>query len=53
MISYRQLAIDAAKEAGKVLLELSKNDIRYRMKNEHDILAEGDLKSEEIIIKRD
>ena len=52
MHSYKQLAIEAAKEAGEILLSLSKKDINYQMKNAHDILAEGDLKSEETIIKK-
>lgn len=52
MQSYKQLAIEAAKEAGEILLSLSKKDINYQMKNAHDILAEGDLKSEKTIIKK-
>jgi myo-inositol-1(or 4)-monophosphatase len=52
MTSYKQLAIDAAKEVGDLLLELSKQDIKYEMKNPYDILAEGDLKSEKIIIDK-
>lgn len=52
MKQHKQLAIEAAKEAGEILLSLSKQDIKYEMKNAHDILAEGDLKSEEIIIKK-
>jgi myo-inositol-1(or 4)-monophosphatase len=51
MHSPREVAIAAAKEAGALLLRLSEEDIRYTMKNQHDILAEGDLQSEEIILK--
>lgn len=46
----RETAIAAAKKAGKVLLEMSKDEIGYSMKNSHDILSEADLKSEKIII---
>lgn len=45
------VAIDAAKKAGEALLELSKSEIKYEMKNRHDILAEGDLVSEKTIIE--
>ena len=52
MSTPRSVAIDAAKEAGELLLQLSKEDIKYQMKSEHDILAEGDLQSEKIIIDK-
>jgi len=52
MTPYKQVAIDAVKEAGELLSQLSKNDIKYKMKTPHDILAEGDLISEEIIINK-
>ncbi len=48
----KDVAIAAAKEAGKKLLELSKNPIKYSFKNPHDILAEGDLLSEKIIVEK-
>ena len=50
--NFKQVAIDAAKEAGKVLLELSQNAIQYQMKNSRDIQAEADLQSEKIIIEK-
>ncbi|MDO8486970.1 MAG: inositol monophosphatase [Candidatus Curtissbacteria bacterium] len=43
-------AIDAARKAGNSILELSTKEIKYSMKNKHDILAEADLESEKIII---
>ena len=49
--SIKDVAIHAATEAGKILVELSKKDISYQMKSVHDIVAEADLRSEEIIIK--
>lgn len=52
MNTPKQVAITAAKDAGKLLLQLSQDDIKYQMKNTHDILAEGDLKSEKLIINR-
>ena len=52
MATYKEVAIEAAKEAGEMLLELSKNKIKYSMKNSYDILAEGDLQSEKIIISK-
>lgn len=45
-------AIEAAKEAGSVLIELFQDKSKkYEMKNNLDILAEADLKSEKIIIE--
>lgn len=52
MNTPKHVAITAAKEAGELLLQLSRDDIKYQMKNAHDILAEGDLKSEKLIIDR-
>lgn len=52
MITYKQLAVDAAREAGDLLVELSKQYIKFEMKNAHDILAEADLQSEKIIINK-
>ncbi|MCK4859384.1 MAG: inositol monophosphatase [Candidatus Omnitrophica bacterium] len=49
-MDIKSVAITAVKKAGKILLELSKSNIRYEKKNKFDILAEGDLKSERIII---
>lgn len=52
LIELKLIAIEAAKEAGKILLELSKNKINYKMKSKHDILAEADLESEKKIIAK-
>jgi myo-inositol-1(or 4)-monophosphatase len=52
MDNVKEIAITAAKEAGELLLQLSQHDIHYKMKNAHDILAEGDLKSEKLIIEK-
>src|SRR5690348_17474944 len=52
MKAPKQIAIEAAKEAGKLLLRLSQDEIKYQMKSAHDILAEGDLQSEKIIIDK-
>lgn len=49
MNDYRNIAIDAAKEAGNILLQFSKHPIRYEMKTARDIQAEADLESEKII----
>ena len=49
-MDFKTVAVNAAKEAGKVILELSKDKIKYQKKSKHDILAEADLKSEESII---
>jgi len=50
-MDIRTTAIEAAKKAGEVLLELSEKEIKYEMKNSHDILAEADVKSEQIILE--
>ena len=52
MDDFRQVAIEAAKEAGEALLELSKSDVAYRMKNDHDIQADADLEAERIILSK-
>ena len=52
MDEFRRIAIEAAKEAGKLALELSHKEIKYSMKGEYDILAEADLKSENLIISK-
>lgn len=51
-MDIKQVAIQAAKKAGKAVFELSKGEIKYKMKKRLDILAEADLKSEKIIIKK-
>jgi myo-inositol-1(or 4)-monophosphatase len=51
MNSPRQVALSAVKEAGRKLLDLTKNKLIYQLKNSHDILAEGDLVSEKIILE--
>lgn len=52
MSEFKNVAIEATKEAGEVLLELAETTIKYEMKNSRDIQAEADLRSEEIIIKK-
>ena len=52
MDHFMKVAIEAAKEAGQLALELSKKKIEYTMKGEYDILAEADLKSENLIVKK-
>lgn len=44
-------AIEAAKKAGQVLQELAGKEIKYEMKNPHDILAEADLETERVILE--
>lgn len=51
-MTLKSVAIAAAKDAGRILLALSKKKIRYTLKNPHDILAEADLKAEQAIIRR-
>lgn len=46
----RDIAINAAKKAGKAVLALTKKGINVTSKNSHDILAEADLVSEKIIL---
>lgn len=50
-MDFKEVAIQAAKQAGKVALALSKGDIKYEMKKRLDILAEADLQSEKTIIE--
>jgi hypothetical protein len=50
MNSLKQVAIHAVKEAGNKLQELSCRKINFTLKNSHDVLAEGDLLSEKIIM---
>jgi myo-inositol-1(or 4)-monophosphatase len=50
MTSYLEVAIESAREAGKIQLALSKSELKFEMKDPRDILAEGDLKSEKIIL---
>jgi myo-inositol-1(or 4)-monophosphatase len=52
MSDFKDTAIEAVKEAGDILLELTKSPIKYEMKNSRDIQAEADLRSEEVIIKK-
>jgi myo-inositol-1(or 4)-monophosphatase len=49
MNDYRTVAVEAAKEAGDILLKLSRKPLRYKMKSERDIQAEADLESEKTI----
>jgi len=51
MANFKNVAIKAVKKAGLVLLALSKKEIYYEMKKKRDILAAGDLKSEQIIVQ--
>lgn len=50
MISFTPHAIEAVKTAGTKLLQLLTHEIQYQFKNSHDILAEGDLLSEQTIL---
>jgi myo-inositol-1(or 4)-monophosphatase len=50
MKTPKEIAIDAAKNAGQHVLKLSEQEIKFTKKNERDILAEADLQSEEIIL---
>jgi myo-inositol-1(or 4)-monophosphatase len=52
MADFKEVAIAAAREAGAVLLEFSKSEVSYSMKNSHDIQAEADLEAERIIINK-
>ncbi len=52
MDHFMTVAVDAAREAGKLAMELSKKKIEYTMKGTYDILAEADLKSENLIVKK-
>jgi myo-inositol-1(or 4)-monophosphatase len=52
MTDFQKVAIEAANEAGALLLELSKSTIKYQMKSSHDIQAEADLQSEELILRK-
>ena len=49
MNDHRTIAVEAAKEAGDILLELSKSPLEYKLKSARDIQAEADLKADEII----
>ncbi len=49
-MSYKTIAIKAARTAGIELLYLSKKVRPYVMKNSHDILAEADVRAEHIIL---
>lgn len=51
-MDVKKVAIEAAKEAGEVLLELAKTTVKYQMKNSRDIQAEADLRSEAVIIRK-
>lgn len=50
MNNFKDIAINAAKQTGKILLKMQKKDVKYEMKNEYDILAEADLAAEKIIL---
>jgi myo-inositol-1(or 4)-monophosphatase len=49
MNNHQTIAVDAAKEAGKMLLKLAQKPVDYTMKNERDIQAQADLESEQAI----
>jgi myo-inositol-1(or 4)-monophosphatase len=49
---FKKVAVEAAREAAGVLLELAGTTIKYKMKSSRDIQAEADLRSEEIIIRK-
>lgn len=52
MSDFKSVAIEAANEASKVILEFSKSDISYSMKSVRDIQAEADLAAERLIIDK-
>ncbi len=52
MNDFKTVAIEAAKQAGEILLELAKTPIKYEMKNSRDIQVEADLRSEKLIISK-
>src|SRR6266540_758437 len=49
MNDYRAIAIEAAKGAGAILLQLSKSPLKYKLKSARDMQAEADLNSESLI----
>lgn len=52
MSDFKTVAVEAARAAGKILLELFKKGAEFSMKNKYDILSEADLASEKIIIDK-
>lgn len=50
-MDIKTTAIEAAKKAGEVFQELRGKEIKYEMKNPHDILAEADIESERVILE--
>lgn len=52
MDEFKKVAVEAAREAGALALELSEHKINYQSKGMYDILAEADTKSESLIIKK-
>ncbi|HUY85387.1 MAG TPA: inositol monophosphatase family protein [Candidatus Dormibacteraeota bacterium] len=51
MSNFKDIAIQAARQAGDYTLEFLDKDVVYSMKTAHDIQAEADVGSEQIIIK--
>jgi myo-inositol-1(or 4)-monophosphatase len=49
-MNFKEIAIEAAKKAGKKQLELAHGIVKYTMKSRHDIQSEADLASEKIIL---
>ncbi len=52
MDEFKNIAIEAAKEAGALALSLSKKKIEFTMKGTYDILAEADTASEKLIVEK-
>ena len=52
MDEFKRVAIDAAREAGAVAVELSHKKIEFQSKGQYDILAEADLASEKLIVDK-
>jgi len=50
-MDIKTTAIEAAKKAGEILQELRGKEIKYEMKNTHDILAEADVETERVILE--
>ena len=52
MEEFKKVSIELAKEAGAIAIDLTREDIEFTSKGKYDILAEADLKSEQLIVSR-
>ncbi len=52
MEEFKKVAIELAREAGGIALNLTKQEIEFTSKGKYDILAEADLKSEQLIVTK-